>query len=144
MQLYNKMEQDIASAINRALVHQQAPDHIWIMNATWNAKEEITVIMHQTATAEMALQYSNIFITAERTFKKRVFDVEGNESGERWQIHAVPAMWYMGNCVEGMHKVGEEFDKENMVITIVSQVRCLPIPWALRERGRAEKLPHYH
>jgi len=44
--LPNKMDQDIASAINRALFHQQAPAHIRIMNARSNAKGAITAITH--------------------------------------------------------------------------------------------------
>jgi len=55
--LPNKMVQEIASAINRALFHQQAPAHNRIMNARRNAKGAITAITHQNPTAEMAKWY---------------------------------------------------------------------------------------
>jgi len=48
--LPNKMDQEIVSAINRALFHQQAPAQIRIMNAIRNAKSAITAITHQNAT----------------------------------------------------------------------------------------------
>jgi outer membrane biosynthesis protein TonB len=65
--LPNKMDQEIASAINRALFHQQAPAHIRIMNTRRKAKCAITTIMHENATAEMAQQYRYIIITGART-----------------------------------------------------------------------------
>jgi len=94
--LSNKMDQEIASAINRALFHQKAPAHIRIMNAERNAKGAITAITHPNATAEMALQYCDIINTAARTVDKGVMDGEENESWERLKIHAVPLIQYMG------------------------------------------------
>jgi hypothetical protein len=47
------MDQEIASAINRALFHQQALDHIRIMNTRRKAKGVITAIRWQNATVEM-------------------------------------------------------------------------------------------
>jgi len=87
--LPNKMDQEIASAINRALFHQQAPAHIRIMNARRNAKGAITAITHQNATAEMAMQFRDIIITAARTVDRGVVDVQENETWERLKIHAV-------------------------------------------------------
>jgi len=60
------------------------------MNARRNAKGVITEMTQQNATAEMALQYRDIIITAARTVDKGVVDVEENESWERLKIHAVP------------------------------------------------------
>jgi len=74
--LPNKMDQEIASAINRALFHQQPPAHIRMMNARFDAKRAITAIAHQNATAEMALRYRDIIIMAARTVDKEVVDVE--------------------------------------------------------------------
>jgi len=85
--LPNKMDREIASAINRALFHQQA---IRILNARRYAKGTITAIMHQSATAEMALGYHHIIKTAAGTVDKGVVDVEENESWEKVKIHAVP------------------------------------------------------
>jgi hypothetical protein len=78
----NAMDLEIASAITRALFHQNAPAHIRIMNARRNAKSAITAMTHPNATAEMAVQYRNIIITAVRTFDKGVVDVEQNQSWE--------------------------------------------------------------
>jgi hypothetical protein len=132
--LSNKMDQEIASAINRALFHQKAPAHIRIMNAKRNAKGAITAITHPNATAEMALQYRDIIITAARTVDKGVVDVEENESWERLKIHAVPLIRYMGKGTEGLQKMREEFEAENEGIVIPTQVRWLANPRTIRER----------
>lgn len=65
--LPNKMHKEMLLTINRALFHQQAPVHIRIMNARTNDKGLITTMMHQNATAEMALQYHDIIIMAVST-----------------------------------------------------------------------------
>jgi len=78
--LSNTMDQEIASAINRALFHQKAPAHIRIMNAKRNAQGAITAITHPNATGEMAQQYCDIIITAARTVDKGVVDVSDDES----------------------------------------------------------------
>jgi hypothetical protein len=64
------MDQEIATAINRALFHQKTPAQIWIMNAKRNARATITAITHQKATAAMAQIYRNVIITAARTADK--------------------------------------------------------------------------
>jgi hypothetical protein len=51
------MDEEIASAVNRALFQQQAPAHVRIMNARRNARGTIPAITHQNAMAEMALLY---------------------------------------------------------------------------------------
>jgi len=111
--LCNKMDQEITSAINRALFHQKAMAHIRIMNAKRNVKGAITAITHPNATAQMALQYRDIIITAARTADKGVVDVEENEFWERLEIHAVPRIRYMGIGTEGLQKMGEEFAPHN-------------------------------
>jgi hypothetical protein len=88
--LCNKMDQEIASAINRALFHQKALAHIRIMNTKRNAKGAITAITHLNETAEMALQYCDMIITAARIVDKGVVDFEENVSWERLKIHTVP------------------------------------------------------
>jgi len=49
------MDQEIASAANRALFHQKAPAHSRLMNAKRNTKGAKTAITDPNATAEMAL-----------------------------------------------------------------------------------------
>jgi hypothetical protein len=128
------MDQEIASAINRALFHQQAPAHIRIMNARRNAKGAITAITHQNATAEMGMQYRDIVITAARTVDTGVVDVEENETWGRLKIHAVPLVRYMGKGTEGLQKMREEFEAENEGIVIPTQVRSLAKPRTIWER----------
>jgi hypothetical protein len=128
------MHQEIASVINRALFHQKAPAHIRIMNAKSNAKGAITAITHLNATAEMALQYRNIIITAVRAVDKGVVDVEENESWKRLKNHTVPLVWYIGNGKEGLQKMREEFEMETESIVIPTQVRWLANPRTIRER----------
>jgi len=132
--LSNKMDQEIASAINCARFHQKAPAHIRIMNATRNAKGAITAITHPNATADTARQYCDIIITAARSVDKGVVDVEENESWDRRKIHAVPLIRYMGKSTEGLQKMREEFEAENEGIVIPTQVRWLANPRTIRER----------
>jgi len=87
--LPRKMDEEIASAVNRALFQQQAPAHVRIMNARRNAKGTITAITHQNSTAELALLYQDIIIMAARSVDKGIIDVEGNESWQRLKIHTV-------------------------------------------------------
>jgi len=118
----NRMDQEIASAINRSLFHRQAPAHIAIMNARRNANGTITAITHKNATAEMGLWYRDI-ITAARTVDKGVVDVQENGSLEMPKIHAVPLVQYMGKGTEGLQKLQEEFEVENEGVTIHTQVQ---------------------
>jgi phage-related protein len=53
--LPDKMDQEVVSAINRALFHQYAVALIRIMNPRRNTKGDITAITHLNAIAEMAL-----------------------------------------------------------------------------------------
>jgi hypothetical protein len=69
------MNQEIVSAINRALFDQLAPAHIRLMKGRRNAKGAITAITDQNTTAEMALQYRNLMITAAMTVNQGVIDV---------------------------------------------------------------------
>jgi len=131
--LSNIMDQDIASAINRALFHQKAPAHIRIMNAKRNTKGAITDITPPNATAEMALQYSDIIITTASTVNKGVEDVEENESWERLKIHTVPLIRYMGKGTECLQKMREEFDAENQGIMTHTQVKWFANPRTIRE-----------
>jgi hypothetical protein len=104
------------------------------MKAKRNAKGASTAITHPNATAEMALQYRDIIITAARTVDTGVVDVEENESWERLKIHAVPLVRYMGKGTEGLPKMREEFEAENQGIVIPTQVRWLANTNAIRER----------
>jgi len=104
------------------------------MNAKRNAKGAITAITHPNATAEMALQYHDIIITAARTVDKGVIDVEDNESWERLKIRAVPLRRYIGKGTEGLQKMREEFEAANKRIGIPTQVRWLANPRTVRER----------
>jgi len=78
--LRNKMDLEIASAINRALLHKEALAHGKIMNAKTYRKGTITAITIGNATAGMALGYRNGIITAARMVDKGVIDVEENKS----------------------------------------------------------------
>jgi hypothetical protein len=128
------MDQEIASAINRELLHQMAPAHIRIMNTKWNAKGAITAITHPNLTAEMALHYRKIFMPSATTVEKAVMDVEAIGSWERLTIHSVPLVRYMGKGTDGLQKMREEFDVENDSIVIPTQVRWLANPNTIRER----------
>jgi len=128
------IDEEIASAVNRALFQQQAPAHVRIMNARRNAKGTITAITHQNATAQMALLYRDIIIKAARFVDKGIIDVEGNESWERLKIHTIPLVRYMGNGTEGLQKMREEIQAENEGVAIPAQVRWLSNPRIIMER----------
>ena len=134
--LPHTMDQEIASAINRVLFHQQAPAHIRIMNARRNAKGAITAITHQIATAEMAMRYRDVISTAATTVDRGVLDVEEHGTWERLKIHAVPLVRYMGKGTEGVQKMREEFEAENEGIKVPTQVRWLANPSTIRDRKK--------
>jgi hypothetical protein len=73
--LPNKMDQEIALAINRALVHQKALAHNRIMNAKRNAKGAFTAITHENTTLAIALTYRKVIIKAARSVDKGVIEV---------------------------------------------------------------------
>jgi len=104
------------------------------MNAKRNAKGTITAITHPNATAEMAMRYRDIIITAVGTVDRGVVDVEENETWERIKIHAVPIVRYMGKGTEGLQRMREELEAENKGIAIPTQVRWLANPRTIRER----------
>jgi hypothetical protein len=132
--LPNKMDQEVASAFNRALFHQKAPAHIRIMNAKSHAKGPITAITHENATAVMALTYGDVIINAAHTVDKGVIDVEENESWERLKVHAVPLVRYMAKGTEGMQTMRDEIHAENEGVVIPVQVRWLANPHSIRDR----------
>jgi len=132
--LSNKMDQDIPSAINRALFDQKAPAHVRIMNAKRNAKGAIIAITLPNATAEVAMRYRYIIITGARTVDSGVVEVEENKTWERLKIHAVPLVQYMGKGAEGLQKMREEFEAENEGIAIPTQVRWIANPRTISER----------
>jgi hypothetical protein len=134
------MDQAIASAINRAYYQQQALAHIRITNARRNAKGAMTAITHQNATAEMAMQYCDIIITAGRTMDRGVEDVQEHEIWERLQVHAVPLMRYMGKGKEGLQKMREEFEVENKGIAIPTVVQWMANPPTNRERRQNREI----
>jgi len=132
--LSNTMDQEITSAINGALFHQEAPAYIRIMNAKRNANGAINAIMHPNATAEMARQNRDVIITAARTADTGVVDVEENESLERLLIDPVPLIRYMGKYMDRLQKMREEFEADNKGIVIPNQVRWLVNSPTIRER----------
>jgi hypothetical protein len=132
--LPNKMDQEIALAIKRALFHQKAPAHIRSMNAKRKGKGAIMAVTHQNATAAMGLVYRKVIINAARTFDKGVMEVEENESWERLKVHAVPLMRYMGKGTECLEKIGDGIHAETEGVVIPVQVRWLANPHGIRGR----------
>jgi len=136
----NRMDQEIASVINRALFHHKAPAHVRIMNATRNARGTMTAVTHHNLTAAMALMYCVIIIRAACKVDKGVIDVEENHSWERLKIHAVPLIRYMGKGRQSLQKMREEFEAENKGIVIPTQVRGLANPCTIRERRQNREI----
>lgn len=87
--LPKKMDQEISSAINRALTHTKVPPHIRNMNAMKNSNGAFVAITHHNPTAAMALDYCEVIINAARTVDKGVNKVEENQSWVRQKVHAV-------------------------------------------------------
>jgi len=119
------MDEEIASAVNRARFQQQAPAHVRIMNSKRHAKGTITAITHHNAAPEMALLYRDIIIEAARSVDMGIIDVEGNKSWERLKIHNVPLVRYMGKGTEALQKMWEEIPADNEGVAIPAQVRWL-------------------
>jgi hypothetical protein len=138
--LSNKMDEDIASAINRVLSQQQDPAYSQIMNAQRNAKGATTAVRQQNATAEMALLYHDVNIRAARSVDQGIIDMEGNEPWERLKMHTVPLVRYMGRGTEGLQKMRQKMKAENEGIRIPEQVRCLLNPLTIRERQQRREI----
>lgn len=62
MPLPNEMDEEIESAIDRALFHNEALTHIRIRNGRRNANGASMANMHQNASAEMAVRHHVIII----------------------------------------------------------------------------------
>ena len=116
------MDQDIASAINRALFHAQALAQIRIMNPGRNAMGAITVITHQNSRAEIALRYHTFISTEARTVSNGALDVEENESWEGLKINEVCLVQYMGRGTEGLWKMREALEAKIQGVKIPTQV----------------------
>ena len=132
--LPSKMDQEIASAINRAPFHQKAPAHIRNMHMKRNPNGAITLDTHQNAMVAMALAYRKVIINAAHTVDKGVINVEQNKSWERLTVHAVPLVRYMGKGTEGLETMREEIHAENEGVVIPVQVRLLANPHSIRVR----------
>jgi len=109
----NTIDQEITSAIKSASFHSKATAHIWIINPKMNSKGGSTAIMHQNATAQTAMWYCDIIITAARMLDKAVVDVHANESWDRLKIQGVPHIRYIGIGAEGLRNMRGEFEAEN-------------------------------
>jgi len=134
------MDQEIASAINRELFHQQTPAKNEIMNARRTANGPSTAITQQNATAEMAMRYRKVIITAARTVDSGLVDAEENETWERLNIQAVPLVRYMGKGTEGLQKMRGEMEPENEDIAIPTQLRWRANPRTIRERRQNRQI----
>jgi hypothetical protein len=100
--LSNKTDQEIATAINRALLHLKPPAHIRIMNATMNGNGTITAITHPNSTAEMVMQDRDTMIRVVKMVDKGVIDIDENGNWEWLKIHALALIRYMGKAIEGL------------------------------------------
>jgi hypothetical protein len=96
-------DEEIASAINRVVFHQEAPVLTMIMNAKRQAQGVITAINHMNATAKIAVQYRDIVITAARTVRKCVMDVAVNVSCVGTDLSAVITWVGLGLCAAEPH-----------------------------------------
>jgi len=76
--LPRKMDNQIASAVDRALFQQQAPAYDQIVNTRRNAQCTMTAITHQNVTSEIALLNQDIINKVDRSVNKGIIDVEGN------------------------------------------------------------------
>jgi hypothetical protein len=132
--LPRKMDEDITSAVNRALFRYQAPAHVWNMNLRRNTKGKIASITHQNAKAEIAFLYRDNIIKASRSVDKGIIDLEGNESLERLTIDTVPLVRYMGKGTQALHNVRIAIQAENEGVAIPAQLRWLSNAGIIRQR----------
>jgi len=94
----------------------------------------VTAITHPNATAEIALQYWDIILTAARTVDKGGVDIDQNARCENLKIHAVPYIRSMEQGMDGLQKMCEECVPQNTGIVIPTEVRWLGNPHTIRER----------
>jgi len=82
-------------------------------------------------------------ITAAWMVDKEVVVVNENESSERVKIHAAPAVRYRGTGLEGLQKMGEEFEAENEGMKIPTRGWLMANRRTIKERMQKDKLPHH-
>jgi len=80
------------------LFHPKALAHIQIISSNRNARGVLYAITHQHVTMKMALQDSDIIITAVRTVDQGINDIKENKSRERRKIHSVLVVYYIGQA----------------------------------------------
>jgi len=85
--LPNRMDQGIASVINRVRFYLKAPASMLILNAKRTAKGAITVMVDPNAMAAKLSVNHNVIIHAACTVNKGVIDVEENHLWDRLQCH---------------------------------------------------------
>jgi len=115
------MEQEIASVINRVLIHQQVPAHIRILNTQRNANGMIKANTDKNVTEEIPRPYCDIIIMAAWTVNKGAIDVKESESWERLKINAVPLIQNIGRRTEGLLKMPEEIEVANQGMLNLTQ-----------------------
>jgi len=130
----NEMDKEIAHVIDRALFHQKSPATIRIMNAKRNAKGTMKSITHPNETAEMAMRYRDIIITAAKSVYRGVVDVAQNESCERIKIHTFRLVRYIAKCIESLQMTREGYEAENEGIAIATQVLRLVTLRTIKKR----------
>jgi len=82
MPLPNKMDEEIAPAINIVPFNQQLLAHIRIKNSKSNANSAITPLTNHNVMPKITLLYLDVLITAAWTIYKGIVDVEEND---RWE-----------------------------------------------------------
>jgi hypothetical protein len=101
------MDQEIVSAMWRALYNKKAPAHIRIMIGNRNAKGAIIAIPNPNSIADLTLHYGDIIFTAVRTVVAGVLHVEENQCWEWQMLHAVSLIWYLGILRDGLQQMGD-------------------------------------
>jgi hypothetical protein len=127
-------DEDLTSAVNRALFKKGVPAHIRIASVRQNHRGTISAVTSELATAEMALRFKDLIITAARSVDKGVIDLQPNDTWTRLKIHGVPLKRYLGRGTEGLEKLREEFVAENNDLEIPTRIYWLGSPTRIKER----------
>jgi hypothetical protein len=138
--LPNKKDQEIESAINRALFHHQALGHIRMMNAKRDFKGAMMAITHLNRSAGTACWNRDIIVTPVRSIDYGVVCVEHNETLEQLKMPGEPLVGYIRKGTEGLDKIREECKVENDGLVIPTHVSWLAIPCTICKRRQNSEI----
>jgi len=140
VQELKKEDDDILSAINRALHAAKVPSFIRFKEVRRNAHGTVTAVTTDTCTAIMMLEHRNTVIRAAKSVDSVTIGLDTNETWQRVRIYGIPLERYVGKGTHGLEKLREEMEAENDGLRFPMQVRWLGRLEDIKKRWKEGKI----